>query len=180
MNTTDVKRMLRYAWEHKHMVYSYFLLRLAMVSPFVGVNAFLHELRGVVTGREVKIAHDVLIDPVEPGSVVLEDCVTISPRVTIFAHTNPTSPLYEYMGPRTVNPVRIKEGAWIGTGAIILPGVTVGRYCVIGAGAVVTKDIPDFTLAVGVPAEPVKTLEKKYKIPEDATIGRVLVLDNKA
>jgi acetyltransferase-like isoleucine patch superfamily enzyme len=178
MNTTDITRLLRYAWKHRHVVYSYFLLRLAMVSPFVGFNAFLHGLRGVQIGREVKIAHDVLLDPVEPGSIILEDYVTISPRVTIFAHTNPTLPLYEYMGPRKVDPVQVREGSWIGTGAIILPGATIGRYCVIGAGSVVTKDIPDFTLALGIPATPVKSLERAYKIPETATRDRVLVLED--
>lgn len=178
MNTTDINRVITYALQHKHLVYSYVLLRLAMVSPFVGVNAFLHGLRGVHTGREVKIAHDVLLDPVEPCSITLEDCVTISPRVTVFAHTNPTSPLYEYMGPRTVRPVRIKKGSWIGTGAIILPGVTVGKYSVVGAGAVVTKDVPDHTVVMGVPAKPVKSLKKHYTIPKKATVGRVLVLED--
>lgn len=178
MNITDCKRVLRYAWEHKHMVYSYVLLRIAMVSPFVGFNAFLHGLRGVTVGRDVKIAHDVLLDPVEPHSIILEDCVTISPRVTVFGHTNPTLPLYPYMGPRSVKQVRIGEGTWIGTGAIILPGVTVGNHCVVGAGAVVTRDIPDCTLAMGVPAVGVKSLKKKYEIPEGATVGRVLVLDD--
>ncbi|MGD2251039.1 MAG: acyltransferase [Candidatus Methanofastidiosia archaeon] len=177
MNLTDIKRYMQYAWDHKTMVYTYVLLRLAMVSPFVGLNAFLHELRGVTIGHHVKIAHDVLIDPVEPKSITIEDYVTISPRVTIYAHTNPTLPLYEYMGPRTVEPVHIKKGAWIGTGAIILPGVTIGEYSVVGAGSVVVKDIPGHTLAVGVPANPVRTLHKKFKIPEKATKGRVLVLD---
>ncbi len=178
MNTTDVKRLVKYAWKHRHMVYSYLLLRVAMVSPFVGLNAFLHGLRGVHVGKEVKIAHDVLLDPVEPGSITLGDYVTVSPRVTIFAHTNPTLPLYEYMGPRTVNPVRIGEGSWIATGAIVLPGVTVGRYSIVGAGAVVTKDVPDFTMVAGVPANPIKSLKKVYKIPENATRDRVLVLED--
>jgi acetyltransferase-like isoleucine patch superfamily enzyme len=177
MNLTNVKRYMHYAWDHKAMVYTYVLLRLAMVSPFVGVNAFLHELRGVTIGNHVKIAHDVLIDPVEPKSITIEDYVTISPRVTIYAHINPTLPLYEYMGPRTIEPVCIKEGAWIGTGAIILPGVTIGEYSVVGAGSVVVKDIPGHTLAVGVPAKPVRNLQKKFKIPKGATKGRVLVLD---
>jgi len=157
MNITDVKRLACYAWEHKHMGYSYFLLRLAMVSPFVRFNALLHKLRGVNIGKKVTIRKNVLLDPVEPKSIFLEDFVTISQGATIFAHTNPTSPLYEYMGPRTVNPVRIKEGACIGAGVIILPGVTIGRYCVIKAGAVVTKDVPDHAQASGIPARPVKS-----------------------
>jgi acetyltransferase-like isoleucine patch superfamily enzyme len=148
-----------------------------MISPFVGLNAFLHELRGVILGKEVKIAHDVLIDPMEPGSIIIEEEVTISPRVTIYAHSNPTAIMYEYMGPRTVTPVRIKRGTWVGTGVLILPGVTIGEYCVIGAGAVVTHDIPHHSLALGIPARPVKTLEKKFSIPKEAMVNRVLVLE---
>lgn len=163
MSITDSKRWMRYAWNHKHMVYSYLILRIAMISPAKGLNAFLHKLRGVNVGKKVKVSHDVLLDPAEPGSITLEDNVIISARVTIFAHTNPTLPLYAYMGGRTVKPVRIREGASIGMGAFILPGVTVGRYAVVGAGAVVTKDIPDFTVAEGVPAKKVRSL--KNEIP---------------
>ena len=164
------KTLLRYAWEHKHMVYTYPLLRLAMISPFIGLNAFLHRLRGVTVGKEVKIAHDVLIDSVSPQTVILEDYVTISPRAVIRAHTD--------RGPSGEGPVRIQEGSWIGTGALILPSVTIGKYCVIAAGAVVGQDIPDFTLALGVPATPVRSLKKSFSIPKNATVTRVLVLED--
>lgn len=144
------------------MVYSYLLLRLAMLLRFGRVNAFLHRLRGVNVGKNVRIEHDVLLDPVEPGSITIGDGVVIGPHVTIFAHTNPTLPLYEYMGPRTVELVRIREGAHIGRKAIILPGVTIGRHCIIQPGAVVTKDIPDFAVASGIPAQPVKKVKTKW------------------
>ena len=162
MNKKDLKRMIKYAWEHNHMVYSYFLLRIAMVSPFCRLNRLLHKLRRVTIGKNVKIARGVLLDPVEPHCVTIEDLVTICPHVTIFAHSNPTVPLYPYLGPRTVDPVTIKEGALIGTGAIILPGVTIGRHCIIEAGSVVTKDVPDFAVVKGVPAKPVKTQRNTY------------------
>lgn len=55
-------------------------------------------------------------------------------------------------------PVVIEEDCWLGTGAIILPGVRVGRGSIIGAGAVVTKDIPPLSLAVGVPARVVRQI----------------------
>ena len=176
MNTKNYKSLLRYAWQHKHAVYSYLLLRLAMISPFPGLNAFIHRLRGVHVGKGVKIFHDVIIDPIEPGSIILEDYTLLSPRVAIFAHAHRVGqgvspeypvyadhPLYEYVGPRIVKPVRIKEASWVGLGAIILPGVTIGKYCLIGAGAVVTKDVPDFTVAMGIPAKPVRTVEKIYR-----------------
>ena len=61
-------------------------------------------------------------------------------------------------------PVLIKESAWIGAGATILPGVCVGRHAVVGAGSVVTKDVPDYAVAVGNPARVIKMLDKeKFK-----------------
>jgi maltose O-acetyltransferase len=59
--------------------------------------------------------------------------------------------------PRTA-PVTIGDGAWIGARAIILPGVTVGRRAVIGAGSIVTRDIPDDSLAAGQPARVLRRL----------------------
>lgn len=57
-------------------------------------------------------------------------------------------------------PVKIEDGVWIGGGAIILPGVTIGRNAVIGAGAVVTKDIPANAVAVGSPAKVLRYQEE--------------------
>ena len=56
-------------------------------------------------------------------------------------------------------PIHIKEGVWLGSCCIILQGVTIGKHAVIGAGAVVTKSIPDYALAIGVPARVVKYYE---------------------
>ena len=53
-------------------------------------------------------------------------------------------------------PVTIGAGSWLGHGSIVLPGATVGRHCVIGAGSVVTGDIPDFSVAVGNPARVIR------------------------
>lgn len=55
-------------------------------------------------------------------------------------------------------PVDIQNGVWIGSGAIINPGVTIGENSVIGSGAVVTKDVPKNSIAVGVPASVIKTI----------------------
>lgn len=56
----------------------------------------------------------------------------------------------------TMEKTLVKEGASIGTGAVILPGVTIGRYSVVGAGSVVTKDVPDGAVVVGNPARVVR------------------------
>ena len=59
----------------------------------------------------------------------------------------------------TCKPVLIKKGAWIGAGASILPGVTIGKYAIVGAASVVTHDVGDYEVVVGNPAHLVKTLE---------------------
>lgn len=58
-------------------------------------------------------------------------------------------------------PVVIGDDVWIGANAVILPGVTIGKHCVVAAGAVVTKDVPDNTLVGGVPAKVIKFLNAK-------------------
>lgn len=64
----------------------------------------------------------------------------------------------ERKGSTVKGPIHIKEGAWIGSFAIILGGVTIGRHSVIGAGAVVTKDVPDYEVWGGVPAKKIKDI----------------------
>lgn len=61
-------------------------------------------------------------------------------------------------------PVKIKDGAWIGGGAIILPGVTIGENSVIGAGSVVTHSIPDNCVAVGNPCRVIKTIDNQTEV----------------
>ena len=89
--------------------------------------------------------------------------VLISDRVFIgdseHGHTCSDIPISEqYL--HSAGPVEIGDGAWIGIGVSILPNVRIGRNCVIGAGSVVTHDIPDFSVAVGVPARVIKVAGK--------------------
>jgi len=91
---------------------------------------------------------------------VIGEYCAIAPYVTIIdanhRYQDVTKPLRFQSGDYA--PVLIHDQAWIGTGAIILYGVTLGKHCVIGANAVVTNDIPDYSVAVGVPAKVIKRL----------------------
>lgn len=89
------------------------------------------------------------------GGVTVEDDVQMAANVQIL--TNNHDPYDREL--LTCLPVVIKKGAWIGAGATILPGVTVGRHAIVGAAAVVTKDVPDYGIAVGNPAKVVKILD---------------------
>lgn len=80
------------------------------------------------------------------------------PNVQIYAATHPLDADARRSGLENAKPVSIGADCWIGGSAIVCPGVTIGDRCVIGAGSVVTKDIPDDTLAVGNPARPIRRL----------------------
>lgn len=89
------------------------------------------------------------------GRITIEDHVLIGRNVHIVdvqrVRDDPEVPIV-LQGLTTPSPVRIGRGAWIGAGAVILPGVTIGRNAVVGANAVVNQDVPDHAVAVGVPA----------------------------
>ena len=68
---------------------------------------------------------------------------------------------YDRQQRRSARPVTIREGAWICSGAIINPGVTIGRHAVVGPGAVVYRNVPDFTVVAGNPARKVMTVKPR-------------------
>jgi acetyltransferase-like isoleucine patch superfamily enzyme len=69
-----------------------------------------------------------------------------------------TRPISQQSQPE--RPVVIGDGSWLGHGAVVLPGVTIGKHVVIGANSVVTKDIPDFSVAVGSPARVIRQYDE--------------------
>ena len=106
----------------------------------------------------VKIGKNVFINSnflaMARGGITIEDDVMIAANVSLISNNHDP---YE----RQVllcKPVTVKQGAWIGAGATILPGVTVGRYAIVGAGAVVTHNVPHYAVVAGNPAKVIKTL----------------------
>ncbi|CDH26725.1 acyltransferase [Xenorhabdus bovienii] len=99
----------------------------------------------VIIGDEVTIKSGVFIW----DGITIEDNVFIGPCVVFTNNKKPRSKKYPESLPRT----SIKKGASIGANATILPGLTLGRHCIVGAGAVVTKDIPDYAVVIGNPAQ---------------------------
>jgi acetyltransferase-like isoleucine patch superfamily enzyme len=89
----------------------------------------------------------------EGVEIVIGNDVALGPHVKIFTatHDYSTHDLKD-----TAASVKVEDNAWVGGGSIILPGVTIGRGAVIGAGSVVTKDVPAFSVAVGNPARVVR------------------------
>ncbi|HZI11240.1 MAG TPA: sugar O-acetyltransferase [Myxococcus sp.] len=90
--------------------------------------------------------------------VTIGDDVAIGPGVHIYAATHPLDPDERIKGPELARPVSIGAKVWLGGGAIILPGVTIGEGTTIAAGSVVTKDVPPYVLAGGNPCRVIRAL----------------------
>jgi len=85
--------------------------------------------------------------------IIIEDNVVIGPDISVFSGGHD----HNYLDlPVIGKTVKVGKYSWIGGKSIILPGVTIGEGAIIGAGSVVTKDIPPYTIAVGVPAKIIK------------------------
>jgi len=134
---------------------------LAYSAPLPSWTIKFQRNRGVKIGENCHISPYVLIDLLHPELINIEDNVTISSNSMIFAHINPTANefLKNHGYPRTIKPVLIKKGAVISVGCIIIAGVTIGENSIVGAGSVVTQDVPDYCVVVGNPARVVKKIE---------------------
>ena len=100
---------------------------------------------------------------VDDGHVYVGDKVMFGPNVTIATASHPVDPVLRAKGLQFNKDVYIGENAWIGAGAVILPGVHIGKNTIIGAGSIVTKDIPDNVVAVGNPCRVLRKVNERDK-----------------
>lgn len=121
----------------------------------------------LIIGKNVNIGNN--FTAVCSGSLIIENDALIAPNVFItdLNHgIDPESKIgYEHQ-PYVIKNVKVGEGTWVGQNSTILPGVTIGKKCVIGANSVVTKSIPDYCIAVGNPARIIKNYDfvcKRWK-----------------
>ena len=139
----------------------YFSLMRELFYNQIGENSIVYNQLTVVRPKNVKIGKNVTVMNgalmMSAGGITLEDNVLIAANVQLISNNH--DPYDRYV--ITCKPILIKEGAWVGAGATILPGVTVGKHAIIGANSVVSKNIPDYAVAVGCPAKVIKYLEKE-------------------
>lgn len=95
-----------------------------------------------------------------PNKIQLGDEVVISAKVMFLTHSDCGNRIMSKYYPRKTGEIIIGNGSWIGVNAIIFPGVNLGKCCVVGAGSVVTKSFPNYSVIVGNPATLVKTLDE--------------------
>ncbi|MBL0744467.1 sugar O-acetyltransferase [Chryseolinea lacunae] len=112
-------------------------------------------------GRHIKIGKNVFINHacsfLDMGGITIEDDVQIGPRTNLVTENHPVDPsMRKHLDLKSI---LIKRNVWIGAGATILPGVTIGENSIVAAGAVVNKDVPANTIVGGVPARVIKQIQ---------------------
>ena len=104
---------------------------------------------GLTLGKNVHVMGECILDPGHCWLISIGDHVTLSPRVHILAHDASTK---KELGYTKISKVEIGNHVFVGANTVILPGVHIGDRVIIGAGSVVTKDIPENSVAAGNPA----------------------------
>ena len=159
----SIGSVLKGIWTHSLSI-------LTMFSFPYQVTVTLHRMRGVKIGKQSHVARGVILDERNPELIEIGKGVAVTSGVMILCHQRDLSEytpgMYAMHCPFKEGKVVVKDGAHLGIGSIIMPGVTIGEGAVIGAGSVVTRDIPPYCVAVGVPAKVIKTFEKQVNKDE--------------
>ena len=161
-----IKNFPFYLGSHTVMMFKWWCLNRARRSPlchmFLYLPNFYWRICGVKLGKNVRIGQDVYLDVNYAKYITIEDDVWITSHSAIFAHRRVMDDYHKggrYKEcPQKPRPVLIKQGACVGIGTLVTPGVTIGRGSVVGAGSVVVKDIPDWCLASGSPCKVMRFL----------------------
>lgn len=139
---------------------NHILEMIALHNPVNTIRIKCHRKRGVKIGEGVMLGMGCVLDHAFPEYIIMEDNTALAGNVYIVCHSNP----YKHFKGKLLSyvaPVTIKQGAWVGVNATILPGVTIGENSVVSAGAVVSKDVPPNTIVSGNPAQVIKKFKQE-------------------
>lgn len=137
----------------------------------IGKNSEVRPYSTIIGTNNVIIGDNVVIQPgtilgTNPSDssaqIIIEDDVLFGPNIAVYCATHnyrdPSRPIKQQG--HTSKTTILKRGCWIGINAVVLPGVTIGKNSVVGANSVVTRDIPDFAVAVGAPARVIRYINR--------------------
>lgn len=138
---------------------------LSKQMPGNGLRCAMLRRCGYDIGRDVYVGEDLIIvdEPGDRGMVHVGDRVAIAPRVTLVVSSRPNNSRIAPFAPAHHGPVVIEDDAWLGTGAVIMPNVTIGEGAVVGANSVVTRDVRPYTIVAGVPARELREVEVPWR-----------------
>ena len=120
---------------------------------------------GCTVGKDVFIGDYVSIDPGRGQMITIEDNAHVDAYTILLCHKRNIDDYYQGDDyeklPYHMKPIHIGKGCSVGTRCLVMPGVSIGEGAIVGAGSVVTKDIPAWSIAVGCPAKVVRTIPKR-------------------
>ncbi|EPI09083.1 acyltransferase [Enterococcus faecalis] len=117
----------------------------------------IYRKQGAQIGKHVQIQPSAVLDYGHANLLTIGDDVTVSGKAIILTHDGTTR---HYLGKSKIARTTIGNNVWVGHQSMIFPGVTIGNNVIIGAGAIVTKDVPDDLVVAGNPAKPISTFKK--------------------
>lgn len=134
----------------------------------VGMDVSHLIVRGLKVGHNCTIHFDTILDPPHCDHIEIGDNVTFAPRVHVLAHDGSTK---NHLGFTEIKKVKIEDNVFLGAGSMVLPGVVIGANSIVGAGSIVTKNVPQNTVVAGNPAVVLCSLEsslEKHKYAQNA------------
>lgn len=137
---------------------------LEPINPRLLRPFFLRKL-GCKVGKGVFVGDHVVVDENHADLITLEDRVHVASGTRLLCHQRDLSHYcigddYAKLGYRLA-PIHMKQGSLVGMESFVMPGVTIGEGAIVGAGSLVTKDVPDWTIAAGRPAKVLKYIPKR-------------------
>lgn len=155
--------LIGFPWTALYNEHAISVGRDTIIGPFVSLSAGMVPGQALLHDAIVRIGDRCLIGRgssiVGHYAIEIGDDVFTGPNVYITDQNHGLGDLAQPIGrqpPEPERPVRIGDGSWLGTGVVVLPGVTIGRGVAVGANSVVTCDLPDLAVAVGAPARVVR------------------------
>lgn len=146
---------------------------LAKGAPGNAARVWLLRRAGYRIGEQVYVGESlIIVDELnEKGNVAIGDRASLAPRVTLITSSYPNDSRIRRFAPVEQGPIAIGADAWLGAGAIVLPDTTIGEGAIVGAGSVVTRDVPAFTVVAGAPARALRHIEHDRPVAVGADIG---------
>lgn len=144
-----------------------YIMNSAFLSPLLPrkVRPWVLRQIGCHVGKDVFIGSQIWIDTGHADMITIEDHVHVTGRTVLLCHKKDLSNYCQGDDYAKLHyhvaPIHLKRGCSTGTGTLIMPGVTIGEGAIVGAGSLVTKDIPAWTIATGRPAKVVKEIPKR-------------------
>ena len=123
---------------------------------------FLCEYGAITIGAGTFVNFDCIMLDVAP--IAIGAACQLATRVQLLTATHPIDPAPRRTGWEYAQPITIRDNVWLGGGVIVCPGVTIGDDTVVGAGSVVTRDLPAGVVAIGAPAKPYREIDARDRV----------------